>query len=161
MPDWRSELDHLLTQLDDPDEHSGATRDARRRAATDETAATDTTDSMSAADIGLPWELGALAAEDIPPDGDEVVAVRREIESTIRRLAALARDGEVEPVLRDDVIFVLQALTRSQPPARTWTSTDSGADDEHNEWHLASAAAILRFCRIVQRLTNVLTDELE
>jgi hypothetical protein len=161
MPDWRSELDHLLTQLNDPDERSGATREPCLRATTDETVATDMPDSTSPADIGLPWELGALAAEDIPPDGDEVVAVRREIESTIRRLAALARDGEVEPVLRDDVIFVLQALTRPHPPAWTWTSTDSGVDDDHNEWHLASAAAILRFCRIVQRLTNVLTDELE
>lgn len=158
MPDWRSELDHLLTRLDDPEEAAGATRDARRQATTDEASA-DTTDALSAADSNLPWELGALAAEDIPPDGDEVVAVRREIESTIRRLAALARDGEVEPVLRDDVIFVLQALTRPHPPEWTWTASDE--DDEHNEWHLASAAAILRFCRIVQRLTNALTDELD
>ncbi|HKV85305.1 MAG TPA: hypothetical protein VJN88_12165 [Ktedonobacterales bacterium] len=156
MPDWRSELDHLLTQLDDPDELAGEPHDIRRRATTDETASTDT------ADTSLPWELGALAAEDIPPDGDEVVAVRREIESTIRRLAALARDGEVEPVLRDDVIFVLQALTRPHPPEWTWAATESDVeDDEHNEWHLASAAAILRFCRIVQRLTNALTDELD
>lgn len=159
MPDWRSELDILLTQLDDREEPDWRVRDGHA-VGPDDTMTRDVIDSGSDPDAGAPWDLGALTTEDAPPEGDEVSAVRREIESTIRRLALLARTGEVESALRDDVIFVLQALTRPHPPAWAWM--DQGpADDEHMEWHLASAAAILRFCRIVQRLTNAITDELD
>lgn len=159
MPDWRNELDSLLTQLDDPDGVEGRTPRGPNSGRSDglsrrQLGAHDIDDS------GSSWELAALQSEDAPKDGDEVTAVRREIEATIRRLAALARSGEVDAALRDDVVFVLQALTRPHPPA--WATPDGGdpVDDEHMEWHLASAAAILRFCRIVQRLTNSITDEL-
>ena len=159
MPDWRNELDSLLTQLDDP---AGGGRHTPRdpRAGRSDGFIRRDLGTYGVDDSGAAWEFAALQAEETPSDGDEVTAVRREIEATVRRLASLARVGEVDAALRDDVIFVLQALTRPHPPA--WPATDGDpADDEHMEWHLASAAAILRFCRIVQRLTNTISDELE
>lgn len=160
MPDWRSEIDSLLTHIDDSDEPDWREVNSRSSRPDGMTPGDIADDTASDADAGIPWDLGALTAEDIPQDGDEVSAVRREIESTIRRLALLARAGEVDSALRDDVIFVLQALTRPHSPE--WARLDrQRADDEHVEWHLASAAAILRFCRIVQRLTNAITDELD
>ena len=159
MPDWRNELDSLLTQLDDPAEGERPVPGGSAIGRADGLARHEPGD-LSVEDSGAAWEFAALQPEDAPRDGDEVTAVRREIEATIRRLASLARAGEVDASLRDDVIFVLQALTRPHPPA--WAPSDADpADDEHMEWHLASAAAILRFCRIVQRLTNVISDDLD
>lgn len=159
MPDWRNELDSLLTQLDTPAEGEGAPRDPRLGRG--DGLARRGGGAYGVDDSGAAWEFAALHSEEAPSDGDEVTAVRREIEATIRRLALLARTGEVDAELRDDVVFVLQALTRPHP--RGWEGTEdlNPVDDEHMEWHLASAAAILRFCRIVQRLTNVITDELD
>lgn len=157
MPDWRNDLDSLLTQFGDA---QGIGSSARGASTANSSPAQTTDDSTSLEDGSAPWILGALTQEEAPTDGDEVTAVRREIEATIRRLSLLARTGEVEFTLRDDVIFVLQALTRPHPATWAW-SGQSPNDDEHMEWHLASAAAILRFCRIVQRLTNAITDELD
>src|SRR5262249_15194689 len=98
-----------------------------------------------------------------PREGDEVSAVRREIEATVQQVMALVRAGRMEPALRDDVILVLDALTRPRPgkPAsgRARPRRISGPDDSATEWQLASAAAILRFCRIVLRLTNALARD--
>jgi hypothetical protein len=84
-------------------------------------------------------------------DGDEVSAVRREIEATLARVVDLARAGLLDPALRDDVVFVLQALTRPRP--RGLRARD------RTEWQLASAAAVLHFCRVVLRLTQTLATE--
>lgn len=151
MPDWQSELEALLSQLqvsfdpatDEPVEHAD-------QPLTD----LDTIEEADA-DGDVPWELAALAPEEASVDDDEVSAVRSEIEATLQRVIVMTQQGRMERALRDDVVFVLQALTRPHPPFSPEES-DAPGDEAHQEWHLASAAAVLRFCRVVLRLTDAL-----
>ena len=84
-------------------------------------------------------------------DLDQLGVVRREIQATVGRVARMARAGRLDSVIKDDVIFVLRALcrTRLQP--------EEGENEE--EAQLATAAAILHFCRIVLRLTHALAQQ--
>lgn len=154
MPDWQSELDVLLSQLHVSldREDGGDVPHAREDHA--EPAADDDPDASGS------WSLGALATDEAPRDGDEVSAVRSEIAATVGQVVALVQAGRIEPAFRDDVIFVLQALIRPQPPVADWSARADDGEDTPVEWHLASAAAILRFCRIVLRLTHALSRPL-
>lgn len=160
MPGWQSELEALLSQLHvSLDQGRPSSQSAGSPTPKDaKPEADDPNDSM---DRYIPWELGALTAEDAPADGDEVRAVRSEIEATVRRVVAMARLGQMESTLRDDVIFVLQALTRPHPYEKSSKRRRGRLDEASQEWQLASAAAVLRFCRIVLRLTDVLAREVE
>lgn len=91
------------------------------------------------------------ALEQGTPEDDEITAIRQEIEATVARVVHLTRAGQLDPALRDDVVLVLRALTRAHP----------GVLDAHSrdEWDLASAAAVLHFCRVVLRLTGPLTPD--
>jgi hypothetical protein len=152
MPDWQAELEVLLAHL---------------QVSLDQTGSPFSVDALSsvvsheADDPGAsgPWDLTALASEEVAPDGDEVSAVRSEIEATVEQVVALVHAGRIETVLQDDVIFVLQALTRPHPPLAISAAEEHGRADANTEWHLASAAALLRFCRIVQRLTYAVARE--
>jgi hypothetical protein len=152
MPDWEAELTALLHALDVRLERDTLASDS----ASDEAGGLGhERDGDLAADLAL-YELGALSldlpAEQLPVDGDEVSAVRHEIEATLARVVRLTRSGQLDPALRDDVVFVLQALTRPRPAAPA---------AERDEWQLASAAAILHFCRVVHRLTSPLESDAE
>ena len=169
MPDWRSELETLLSQLHvsldspygaeqprmdaattgNPGKASKAERKKPRRQAAP---ATDT-------ESDIPWELGPLVAEDPVEDGAEVSAVRSEIEATIARVVNLAETGCIEGSLRDDVIFVLQALTRPAPRRLLPRASAKAQEEARQEWQLTSVAAVLRFCRIVLALTQALSSE--
>ena len=81
-------------------------------------------------------------------EDDHFTLVNREIEATVREVARVSRSGLLDQALRDDVVFVLRALTRD--PNIQGIDADS--------WHLDSAAAVLHFCRIVQRLTRALSQ---
>lgn len=151
MPYWQEELDALLANL--------------RVSLDDSLAAGNGAYSFAPAS---PANAAAIARElALPADGDEspgeneeVSAIRSEIEATLGRVLALARAGRMDGDMRDDVIFVLQALTRPHPGA---TVAASGADtaEARDEWQLGSAAAVLRFCRMVVRLTNALAADPE
>ena len=131
MPDWRSELETLLSQLHVTLDQS----------------------------LEFSPELEPLLQEDPEDEGDEVSAVRSEIESTVARVIALADDGCIESTLRDDIIFVLQALTRPVPQRILARATSKQQEDARQDWQLTSAAAVLRFCRIVLTLTQALSSE--
>ncbi len=155
MPQWQTELEALLSQLHvsldggpSPTSTSADSRDL-------------TLERMQkdGSDPSIPWELGILAAEEPPPDDDEVTAVRSEIEATVRRVIEMARTGRLDGALRDDVVFVLQALTRPHPLDRQSRPRRGRQDTARQEWQLASAAAVLRFCRIVLRLTDAIARE--
>jgi hypothetical protein len=155
MPDWRLELETLLSQLqvtlDSSQDHekSGFSRSlpAEHRP------------SSSEAELDIPWELGPLVAEEPADEDDEVSAVRSEIEATVTQVVALADKGCLESTLRDDIIFVLQALTRPVPDRERSKAVNRQQEDARQEWQLTSAAAALRFCRIVLTLTQVLSSE--
>lgn len=156
MPNWEAELTELLRELgvllvDEDPTVALTTLDLTPAAARDPAL------SPGAAQGG-PFEEDIapplnLPEDQLPADGDEVSAVRREIEATLARVVGLTRAGLLEPALRDDVVFVLQALTRPRP-------TTLRARDR-TEWQLASAAAVLHFCRVVLRLTHALAPEVE
>ena len=97
--------------------------------------------------------------DDVPADGVEVSAVRSEIEFTVARFVRLERAGLIDRVMRDDVIYVLQALTRPAPPLPRPTLPRRRRADPYQEWNLASAAAVLRFCRLVHRLLPLPAEE--
>jgi hypothetical protein len=160
MPDWQAELTTLLAELHvsldsvvlaNPD---GA--DTVRHSHSNGALGVAPADSM---DAELPWELGALTAEEVPDDGDEVSAVQSEIEATVTRVVALARAGRMDTALCEDVVFVLQALTRPIPRSASLRTRSKKQAESHQEWQLASAAAVLRFCRIVLSLTNALAGQ--
>ena len=158
MPDWRSELENLLSQLRVTLDHSRGNEVAASsvlfaKSPEDRGALASETDS------DIPWELGPLIAEEPVADGDEVSAVRSEIEATVIRVIALAEEGCLESSLRDDVIFVLQALTRPAPHRILAKATGRQHDEARQEYQLTSAAAALRFCRIVLMLTQALSNQ--
>lgn len=162
MPGWQSELETLLSQLhvslepgrqqSSPSAHGPASLDGER----------DTVVPDDSTDATIPWDLDTQPVDDLPADGDEVSAVSREIEATVRRVISMARAGQMEGALRDDVVFVLQALTRPIPYDKSGNKRHRRKSDEASqEWQLASAAAVLRFCRIVLRLTAALTRDVD
>ena len=166
MADWQAELETLLSELHvtlDRDTSSREvaphvdTRGLRRLMEEDGVAEGSLDEGDAEPDGDIPWELGPLTAEELPAEDDEVSAVRSEIEATVGQVIALARAGRIDQDLRDDIVFVLQALTRPHPYTPSPELELARHDDARQEWQLASAAAVLRFCRIVSRLTHALS----
>lgn len=150
MADWQSQLADLLASLNvslDPNESAPRAIDLRAESLARMPVPTDET------------VLPVAGAEDAPVEGVEVSAVRSEIEFIVARVVELERVGEIDRVLRDDVLYVLQALTRSAPPTPRPTLSLRRRHDSDQEWELTSAAAVLRFCRLVQRQLPYVTDE--
>ena len=150
MADWQGQLADLLASLNvslDPNESVPRAIDLR---------------SESFSRMPVPTDEmppSVVSAEDAPVEGVEVSAVRSEIEFIVARVVELERAGAIDRVLRDDVIYVLQALTRPAPPTPRPTLSLRRRHDSDQEWDLASAAAVLRFCRLIQRQFPFLTDE--
>lgn len=160
MADWQGELESLLATLNVSLEGPPALKDE-----TDEDAAREplgfveqAAEPTGTAELDASGSNAETLLEVVPVDGDEISAVRSEIEATIARVVALVRAGRMDRALRDDVVFVLEALTRPRPGQGLKPLRPAGPDDSNTEWNLASAAAVLRFCRIVVRLANALAQ---
>jgi hypothetical protein len=150
MADWQGELRALLASLDvsldpDPSVSNGRTRQ------------NVVDDPAYVSSHGSDQEVAG--ADDHPPEGIEVSAVRSEMEATLERVVSLVQSGRMERTLRDDVIYVLRALTRPSPDKLLPRAAWQAARESAQEWNLASAAAVLHFCRIVLRLTQAIEDE--
>jgi hypothetical protein len=139
MPDWQTELAALLKTLDVDAEFTPPP-----------SAGTGSSVLRSLEGVDGP-AASELLLDSGPLDGDEVAAVRGEIEATLARVIHLTNVGKLDRAVRDDVVFVLQALTRPRPGSLRGKAKD--------EWQLASAAAVLHFCRVVMRLTRTLSPE--
>lgn len=170
MADWQVELETLLSELHVTLDHGTLSSETSARVSRvsqpggseHEGSEGDEPGDLEAeaeASGDIPWDLGPLTAEEPPADGDEVSAVRSEIEATVAQVIALAQAGRIDHDLRDDIVFVLQALTRPHPATRPHAREAGKHDDARQEWQLASAAAVLRFCRIVLRLTHALAPD--
>ncbi|MBF6589039.1 MAG: hypothetical protein IVW57_00735 [Ktedonobacterales bacterium] len=170
MPDWQGELDALLARLDVSleNETDAVVPPSVAGASVGEVSADDSTDDSALASIEGPeadplWASPLYAREETPRENEEVSAVRSEIEATLSRIVALARAGQIERSFRDDVVFVLHALMRPRPHVASTSAqgvaSAGSLEESAQEWQLASAAAVLRFCRIVLRLSNVLASE--
>jgi hypothetical protein len=90
--------------------------------------------------------------EPVVEHGVEVIAVQSEVEAMVRQVASLVRSGSIDSALREDVAFVLRALARSGGAAADSRPIERPASGV--EWDIESAAAVLRFCRIVRRLAQ-------
>jgi hypothetical protein len=145
MADWRSELEELLNSLNvtPPTEI--------------ESSGPDHALAGMSPSISVPGRELALSPEEQPRDGDEVRAVRSEIESTIRKVHLMAQAGLIDHAVRDDVVFVLLALTRPRPGDLSPLSRRQ--TEASQDWQITSAAAALRFCRIVQLLLDHLNRD--
>lgn len=150
MADWQGQLADLLASLNvslDPNESVPRAIDLRAESFSRMPVPTDE------------MPPSGVNTEDAPVEGVEVSAVRSEIEFIVARVVELERVGVIDRVLRDDVIYVLQALTRPSPPAPRPTLSLRRRHDSDQEWDLTSAAAVLRFCRLIQRQLPFPTDE--
>ena len=150
MADWQGQLADLLASLNvslDPNESIPRATDLRAESLARMAIPAD--DSLSP----------AAGADDIALEGDEVSAVRSEIEFIVARVVRLERDGMLDRVIRDDVIYVLQGLTRPAPPLPRSAIPRRRRNDPAQEWNIASAAAVLRFCRLVHRLLPLTIDD--
>ncbi len=133
MPQWEEELQTLLASL-------GVTIDAP---ASSDAAASMPTPFL--ADESQEYlDEGAAPGN---PD-DRLTLVQSEVEATMREVARLAREGSLDPAVHQDILYVLRSLTRSSPIA----------GHEGDEWDLASAAAVLHFCRIVSRFLAAISQ---
>jgi hypothetical protein len=162
MADWQGELEALLARLSVSLEMTEAESGGQvpERAPTSGDLAELAADlAEGGTDCDAFVSTSQITADETGESQEnvEVSAVRSEIEATLRQIVVLANAGSITPALRDDVIFVLRALTRPRPVTRPLNPQRAGDGVEGaQEWQLASAAAVLRFCRIVSRLTNSL-----
>lgn len=148
MPDWQRELEALLLQLHvslDSTNPSDRVWNEQQHAEGPDKVANDGT---TAHHIGASTPM-----EHIPAEFDEVSVVQSEIAATVGHVIALAKAGQMDRALRDDVVFVLRALTRPYPKVPRVQGRERGRSEPGKEWQFASEAAVLRFCRIVLRLT--------
>jgi hypothetical protein len=159
MADWQGELRALLASLDvsldpDPSVSNGRTR---HDVADNPAYSSGSSGRNAGQDMALDGE--GLGSDELPPEGIEVSAVRSEMEATLERVVDLVQSGRMERTLRDDVIYVLRALTRPGPEKLLPKAARQAARESAQEWNLGSAAAVLHFCRIVLRLTQAIEDE--
>ncbi len=103
----------------------------------------------SDAPASMPAPFLADESQEYLDEGDDrLTLVQSEVEATMREVARLAREGSLDPAVHQDILYVLRSLTRSSPIA----------GHEGDEWDLASAAAVLHFCRIVSRFLAAISQ---
>jgi hypothetical protein len=140
MPHWEEELHTLLESL-------GVTLEDGQMPLRRDVIPRPDSDDAPPDSMVREWEH---QQDDAPPDTeDEFAVINREMEATLQEVTRLVRSGRMEPALRDDVVHVLRALTRTLP---------SEASDAE-EWRYTSAAAVLHFCRLVLRLAHALAHQ--
>jgi hypothetical protein len=111
-------------------------------------------------DLAEPADLDGLIDADLKDadgetpedeDIDQVSMVRREMQATVERVTRMVRSGRLDSAIRDDVLQVLRVLCRFQPQPEEGESLEDA--------QIATASAILHFCRIVLRLTHALAQQ--
>jgi hypothetical protein len=83
----------------------------------------------------------------------EAAAVQTDMEATLARLGQLIRAGHLDPEVREDVVFVHEALKRTIPKRASQSLRD--------DWQITSVAAVLHLSRALMRLTFRLAPPLE
>lgn len=78
-------------------------------------------------------------------------AMRREVDSIVRQVIQLMQNGELDQSAKEDVLEVLHTLRRFSAVAQ-----QVGPGDEA---YLESVSAMLRFCRLVLRLSETAIED--
>jgi len=77
--------------------------------------------------------------------------MRREVESIVIQVVRLMQRGDIDPAIKEDVLVVLRALRRRASVTQQAAASDAA--------YLEFAAAMLHFCRLVLRLSEVATED--
>lgn len=78
--------------------------------------------------------------------------MRREVDSIVTQVVHLMQHGDLDPDLKEDVLVVLRALRRRASVTQQAAASDTA--------YLEFAAAMLHFCRLVLRLSEVTPEDL-
>jgi len=78
--------------------------------------------------------------------------MRREVESIVVQVVRLMQSGDFDTALKEDVMVVLRALRRRASVTQQAAASDTA--------YLEFAAAMLHFCRLVLRFSEVATEDL-
>lgn len=81
----------------------------------------------------------------------DMSAMRREVDSIVRQVIQLMQNGELDQSAKEDVLEVLHTLRRFSAVAQ-----QVGPGDEA---YLESVSAMLRFCRLVLRLSETAIED--
>jgi hypothetical protein len=101
------------------------------------------------------WGGGGAGGADSPDDDawmGDLSLMRREVDSIVSQVIHLMQHGDLDPALKEDVLVVLRALRR-----RASVTQQAAASDAD---YLEAVAAMLHFCRLVLRLSEVATEDL-
>jgi hypothetical protein len=142
MAGWQEELAELLRELGvTPEEPQIHLRSKRR---------------PLSSDTGRYWYADPAAEhldETLEGESDEAEAymmdlgaMGREVDSIVQQVIRLTRHGELEQSAKDDVLEVLRALRKFSIVTQQVAPGD--------EAYLESVSAMLRFCRLVLRLSE-------
>ncbi len=78
--------------------------------------------------------------------------MRHEVNSIVSQVVHLMQHGDLDPDLKEDVLVVLRALRRRAAVTQQAAASDTA--------YLEFAAAMLHFCRLVLRLSEVTPEDL-
>lgn len=158
MPGWEDELAELLQKLgvtqEEPRTHRRSAsksvwRDIKRRSQAREAfISSDTTDIDELNDV-------ADARDEIEDEElwlTDLSLMRREVDSIVRQVIHLMQRGDLDEILKDDVMVVLRALRR-----RAMLTEQAAASEAA---YLESATAMLHFCRLVLQLSETAIEDL-
>jgi len=98
---------------------------------------------------------GGTADSEVEDDDarmDDLYLMRREVDSIVKQVIRLMQHGDLDISLKEDVLVVLRALRRRASVTQQAAASDAA--------YLESAAAMLHFCRLVLRLSEVATEDL-
>ncbi len=153
MAGWEEELALLLRELgvkqEEPDTHSRRTsKPSRKSTHNDINQQGDVKYREQFADAifrGVGNTTNSTHDEN-DPWMDDLVLMRREVDSIVRQVVRLMQQGDIEPSIKEDVMVVLRALRR-----RAMVTQQAAATDEA---YLESASAMLHFCRLVLQISG-------
>ncbi len=90
-------------------------------------------------------------AEDDEMSMEDLLIMRRKVETIVAQLVLLMQRADVDPGLKEDVMIVLRALRRRATATRQAAASEIAV--------LEVVSAMLHFCRLVLRLDEVATEE--
>lgn len=101
----------------------------------------------------LIWESASHRSMDENDDAwlSDLRMMRREVESIVIQVVRLMQRGDIDPAIKEDVLVVLRALRRRASVTQQAAASDAA--------YLEFAAAMLHFCRLVLRLSEVATED--
>lgn len=96
------------------------------------------------------------SGDSVADDGDEawmseLRMMRREVNTIVSQVVHLMQHGDLDPAFKEDVLVVLRALRRRASVTQQAAASETA--------YLEFAAAMLHFCRLVLRLSEVSPDD--